>query len=320
MFKLLRNILFYKHQADGRNKLLMIPLIMLLVAITQGCDLYPQDDYQEFYVVEAYLVANQELPQIRLSKTLPVNVEYSFEEAAVSDANVTVQLLDEQGNAETEVPYQLQSRGVFTPEVNLTVEPERWYELEITFPNGDAPLRSQTLVPGTFETVEVASDSVVYQSEDQITITTTRSSYPGRQSYFVFSVRSEEPTEEKLTPFYLDIFNEGDEELSEYAINSSGIINEGNYEQNSDNTLTLRVPWLAIAFYEENEIIANAIDDNLYDFLRSQEVQTGDGPSTLPPGEIQNVIYNVEGGIGIFGSMAMTSNRVFVRRAAQNLE
>lgn len=307
-------IIFDKLPADQGNKLILIPLMVSLLAVTQGCDLYPQDDYQEFYVVEAYLVANQELPQIRLSKTLPVDVEYSFEEAAVSDANVTVRLLNEQGNAETEVPYQLQSRGVFTPEVNLTVEPEKWYELEITFPNGDAPLRSQTLVPGLFETVEVASDSVVYQSEDQITVTTTRSSYPGRQSYFVFTVRSEEPSEEKLTPFYLDIFNEDDGELSEYAINSSGIINEGNYEQNPDNTLTLRVPWLAIAFYEKNEIIANAIDDNLYDFLRSREVQTGDGPSTLPPGEIQNVIYNVEGGIGIFGSMATTANTVFVER------
>jgi len=40
----------------------------------------------------------------------------------------------------------------------------------------------------------------------------------------------------------------------------------------------------------------------MYDFLRSQSVQTGG--STLSPGEIQNIDYNVEGGIGIFGSMA----------------
>lgn len=296
------------------RKILSISLTFFTLFWIQGCDLYPQDEYQEFHVVEAYLVANQTLPQVRLSRTLPVDVEYSFKETAVSEANVVIRILDEQGSVEEEITYELQSRGVFVPETDVQVIPQKRYELEVTFPNSDDVVRAQTLVPGSFETVEVASDTVEYQSEQQITVTTTRSSYPGRQSFFVFSIRSEDPTEEQMTPFYLDTFNEDDEDLSVYALNSSGIINESNYEENPDNTLTLRVPWLAIAFYGENEIIANAIDDNLYDFLRSQEVQTGGGPSTLPPGEIQNIIYNVEGGIGIFGSMATTSNTVFVRR------
>lgn len=288
-------------------------IIALLLAV-QGCDLYPQDDYKEYYVVESYLVANQTFPQVRLSKTLPVDQIYTLEEAAVSQANVLIRLLDSQGNPEQIIPYEIRSEGLFLPEDTITVLPGRRYELEITFPNNEDVIHAETLVPGAFETVSVDKDSVEYQSEQQITVTTTRSSYPGRQSYFVFSVRSEDPSEEKLTPFYLDIYKDSDDDLSEYTLNSSGIINEDNYEQNADNTLTLKVPWLAIAFYGDNEIIANAIDDNMYDFLRSQEVQTGDGPSTLPPGEIQNIIYNVEGGIGIFGSMARTRNSVFVSR------
>jgi hypothetical protein len=51
----------------------------------------------------------------------------------------------------------------------------------------------------------------------------------------------------------------------------------------------------------------------MYDFLRSQDVQTGG--STLSPGEIQNIRYNINGGIGIFGSMAADTNRVFIERS-----
>lgn len=290
-----------------------LAVLLLLFLLLQGCDLYPQDDYREYYVVESYLVANEELPEVLLTRTLPADVEYSFERAAVSEADVSVRLLDEQGNIETEVGYELDSRGVFIPQTSLTVEPEHWYELAINLPNGET-IRSQTLVPGSFQTVEMPADTVVYQSEEQITVTTTRSSYPGRQSYFIFTVAVDSPAVENLTPFYLDAYNDGEEDLSEFTINSSGIINEGNYDENPDNTLTLRVPWLAIAFYGDNEITASAIDDNLYDFIRSQNVQTGGGPSTLPPGEIQNIIYNVEGGIGIFGSIATSSNTVFIRR------
>ncbi len=41
---------------------------------------------------------------------------------------------------------------------------------------------------------------------------------------------------------------------------------------------------------------------NMYDFYRSRDIQGGG--STLSPGEFQNVIYNIDGGIGVFGSMA----------------
>lgn len=291
-----------------------MPYVFLLI-LAQGCDLYPQDEFRESYVVESYLIADEPLPQVRLSTTLPVEEEYTFAKAAVSDANVVMRLLDDEGSVERVYPYALQSRGIFIAEESVRVLPLRTYQLEITFPDNDDVIKAQTLVPGVFETVEVASDTVTYQSPEQITITTTRSnSGSDRQAYFIFTVQALNPSEMNLTPFYLDLFRDGDDELSDFEINSSGIINESNYDVNPDNTLTLRVPWLAIAFIGNNIITANAIDNNMYDFLRSQEIQTGGGPSTLPPGEIQNIIYNVEGGIGIFGSMATESNKVFVNR------
>ncbi len=291
----------------------ILALSIILLALG-GCDLYSQDEYEEYYVVESYLIAERPLPTVRLSKTLPVGREYTFDEAAVSNANVEINLLDGNGDIEQTFPYQLQSDGIYEPLFPVIVQPERRYRLHITFNNSPHEITAQTLVPGTFETVGAVVDSIDYQDPAQIEITTTRSVYPGRQGFFIFTLNAANVDSANLTPFYEDQVLDQDENIQDYAINSSGIINEENYEENEDGTLTLRVPWLAVAFYEENDITANAIDDNMYDFLRSQEVQGGG--STLPPGEIQNVIYNVEGGIGLFGSLASDTNRVFIRRNA----
>lgn len=278
-----------------------------------GCELYPQDEFEEQYVVESYLVANRDLSQVRVTRTLPVEQEYSVERAAVNSAQVRVRLLDESGSPEKSYSYTRQSDGVYIPENPEPVLPLRSYELYVTFSGSEDVVRATTLVPGDFSSTESAVDSIAYQDPRQVVITTIPSSYPGRdQAFFIFNVNVINPSPENLTPFYADRVNEQDENIRDFYKNSSGIINEENYDRNPDGTLTLRLPWLAVAFYGDNDIVANTIDDNMYDLLRTQEVQGGG--STLPPGELQNVIYNVEGGIGVFGSLASDTVRVFIER------
>ena len=292
-----------------------------MLFITISCDLYPQDEYREFYVVEAYLVADRALPGVRLSRTVSLEEEYNVQEAGIGDADIEMYLLSEDGTVERTYTYlndPNNANNFYRTVSPDRVIPGRRYRLQVTFPDNSDTVRATTLVPGEFQTVGSVIDTAFYQSEQQITVTTTQSAYPGRQSYFVFSVIAAHPFEENLTPFYRDQVFDQDENIEDFEINSSGIINEGNYDINNDGTLTLRVPWLAVAFYGDNDIVANTIDDNLYDFIRSQEVQTGGGPSILPPGEIQNIIYNIEGGIGIFGSLASDTNRVFIDRPVQN--
>lgn len=298
-----------------------LPIALVFLFVWSSCDLYPQDEYREFYVVESYLVANRALPGVRLSRTVSLEEEYSVQESGIGNANIEMYLLAEDGSIERTYTYvndPNNANNFYRTVSQDRILPGRNYQLQVTFPGNSDTVRATTLVPGEFQTVGAVIDTAFYQSEEQITVTTTQSEYPGRQTYFVFSVISVEPVEENLTPFYRDQVFDQDEDIEDFEINSSGIINEGNYDINSDGTLTLRVPWLAVAFYGDNDIVANTIDDNLYDFIRSQEVQTGGGPSILPPGEIQNIIYNVEGGIGIFGSLASDTNRVFIERPIQN--
>jgi len=290
----------------------LISFFLILVS----CDLYPQDEYEEFYVVESYLVALDPLPSVFLSTTAPATSEYSFDGFAVNNADVEINLLsgDENSSVEQTFPYQMDSNGVYSSIVSHEVLPARTYQLRITdIPNDpEAFITGYTAVPDTFSSKSQVRDSVIYQSEEQIQLDITPSVNAERQSYFIFTTIALNPSLENFTPLYADFFNEDEDELSDFTKTSSGIVNEANFETQSDGTITLKYPWLAVAFFENNQIVANIIDDNIYDFLRSQSVQLGG--STLSPGEIPNAIYQLEGGIGVFGSLAADTIQTYIKR------
>lgn len=285
-----------------------------------GCELYTQDEYEEQYVVESYLVANRPLPHVRVSHTLPVEEEYLLENAAINDAAVTISLLDENGNPEATYHYLPRGEyGAYIPAAPAVVLPGRRYKLHVDLPAGDE-VTAQTLVPASFKIDDDQVDtSIPYQSEDQLEIVIRgENGSADRQAYFVFTVNVTDQYRDPayLTPLYDDLVNEQDANIANLYVNSSGIVNEENFDENPDGTLSVRLPWLGVAFYGLNDIVTNTIDDNMYDFLRYQSAQGGG--STLPPGEIQNIKYNVEGGIGIFGSMASDTVRVYIERQPIN--
>lgn len=288
-------------------------LILSIVALLIGCNPYKQDDYRQYYVVESYLIANAPLPEVRVSTTLPIDEFYSFEKAAIGNANVSVQLLAADGSVQFTYEYRPVSAGIYGPVNLVEVKPARYYRLNITLQNGDT-VQSETFVPGKLSVIGQVPDSIVYQAPERLEFNTTSSFYPGRQTYFIFSLKVKgTPSADQLTPFYADVFDEAEQDISDFYLNSSPIINEKTYTKNENGTITVFLPWNGVAFYGQNKIIISAIDDNFYDFIRSQSAQVGGGGS-LPPGQIQNIIYHVKGGIGIFGSLATDTVKVFIKR------
>lgn len=285
------------------NYLLFFITVLLLFV---SCELYPQDDYQEQVFVESYLVALDTLPEVRVSTTAPIDAEYSFEDFALSNAEVRIHLLNDQAAVDETYTYRLSSPGIYIPDGfdDVIILPRRSYQLEVTFPDREDHIFATSVVPDSFRVVRSIRDSTVYQSPQQIEFDFSLSFYPGRQNIYIFSSKALEPENYDSPPIWSD-----DEEDAPLTV-SSGLINQDNYQINDDNTITLTYPWIGIAYYGPNLLTVYAIDDNIYDFFRSQSVQLGG--STLAPGEIQNVFYNVEGGIGLFGSMAGASSRVFV--------
>lgn len=290
-----------------------IPALMLIGILVAGCGLTEPTEFRPEYVVEAYLFAGEPLPEIRLSRTVPFGTVYRFEDQAVSNAQVTLHLLDGNGGIEQSYRYFEGQRGVYLPHPPVdTVLPLRGYALEIVTAGDNRVLRAATVVPDTFRIVRINRDTVIYQSPEQLELTITRSEYPGRQTIFIFSTESLNPTPELLTPFYADFFVDNEGDVEELRIRESPPVNEKNYNTNPDGTLTIKFPWLAIPFYGSNRIIINAIDDNILQFVNSRQIQNN--PSTLSPGEIPAVFDSIEGGTGIFGGIARVEVEVYVEQ------
>ncbi|MCH8557990.1 MAG: DUF4249 domain-containing protein [Balneolia bacterium] len=276
--------------------------VMTLLTLT-ACDPYSQDSFVEQMVVESFFTGGEPLPDIKLSRTLPFDQPYTFEAAALSGYDIRVILTTNSGETDMIIQYEeSENPGIYLPsDESLTVEKGRVYLLEVREAPGLSPvMTAETFVPGDFELVSTNGDSFIYQGAEQFEPTFTLSFYPGRQNYYVASTLALDPENSPLTPFYAG-FLDDDEDPLQFRRVSSGIINESNYEINPDGTTTVKLPWVAIAFYGPNEVSFFSIDTNLYDYIRSQSIQLG-GPSTLSPGQIENVLWNVEGGIGIFGS------------------
>lgn len=285
----------------------------LFAALLVGCDSVDGVLNENVkYVVESYQEVGESIGQVRLSRTGEVNELYSPPDLAVEGATVRIELLSESGEVEqtfSMLPSPTEA-GVYGSSSNHRILPLRTYRLEVDLPDGAGMLSTETLTPGDFEIVRDGLKEVTYQRNPQFELGVTRSNYPTRQTVFVFSVEGLNAHIATLTPFYNDIIepdNDGDEdELDDYRIVQSPPVNEENYDVESDGTLTLSLPWLAVAFYGPNRVSVSAIDDNLYDFLRSYGIQQGG--STLSPGEIPNAIDHVDGGIGVFGSFARVSS------------
>lgn len=293
------------------KKIKIVTLFAITALLLFGCESYDQDDYREYIVVESYAVAEQPLPDIRLSTTAPAEAEYSFDGNFIRNAIVLVTLLDENGEPEEVFEYaeSTEEPGIYTALIqSYQVEALRTYKLDIVFNDRDDQITATTTVPDQVEVVNEIPESVVYQSENQLEIVLAEPQQTGNQNVFVFNTLSLEPAIDNLTPFYLSIIeDEDDVDITEYVRNSSGLINEGNFDPLPDGTILLRYPWIGVAFYGENLVVTLSVDENLSDVIRSQEVQLGG--STLSPGEIPNLLYNIEGGIGVFGSLSADTIR-----------
>ena len=295
----------------------LLLLFLTIMAFANSCDLYEQDSYEETYMVESYLDTGEPLTKVRLSTTSQATSTYRFEDLAVDSAGVQVHRIDGNGSILQTTRYHQPdtgSGGIYypIPAENQVAEPLAQFRLEITIPETGHEISAETAVPDAFSILESARDTLVYQSTEQLETVISPIENPYQdQSHFIFTILAENPQYEALTPFYRDQVDDSDETtIEDFTINNSGIVNEGNFTLNNDGTITLKLPWIGFAFYGPNKLVTSTIDKNTYDFIRSQSVQTGG--STLSPGEIQNAIYHVEGGIGIFGSISSDTISTFL--------
>lgn len=293
----------------------LLAISIFLLSVITGCEDYSQNDYQEHVVLEAYATANRPLPEVRLSTTLPTGQQYSFEEAGLAGADVQVTLLDEDGGDEIVFDYQSSSetRGLYLAEdQSHKILPRRTYRIDVRFDDRADSLSAETTIPDDVEVISEVPDTLVYQSSQQLEFVLSPIERIEKQNIFVFNNIALQTEVENLTPFYRELVVDEEEDIEDFYNNDSGPLNEENFDINSDGTITIQYPWLSVAFFGDNQVVTNAIDKNLSDLIISQDVQLGGG--SLSPGEIPNLRYHVEGGIGIFGSLASDTVQTFFKR------
>lgn len=315
-------------------------LIIALVALgISACDFGDPGVHQPEPVVEAWLIAGEPLPPVRLTWTQSVETQYGSVPVGIGAATVTITQLASPGVAERtfsyspiDVPPDVEGAdGLYLPHLTSNPEtggpprviPGATYELTAEVP-GYPTLAARTIVPGSFEIVGEPTREVVYQSTEQIEIDVSASNYPGRDAVYIISMESLEPSIEALTPFLRDaIYSIGGdeafdpstldpEEISEVILQSSPPLNEANWEVNPDASIRLKMPWFFAAFYGPQEITVNAIDDNVWNHFRYVNAQEGNGG--FAPGEIPNVEAGIEQGHGLFGSLSRVRSRVVILR------
>jgi hypothetical protein len=289
-----------------------MPRYVLLATLAFGlaaCDTV-DERFQEQVVVEAYLAAGEPLPRIWLSKTSPIGRAYSFEEFAARGAVVTVALVGADGADEETYTLAELEPGIYGVEGDApVVRPLRTYRFEARVPGFELPVRASTVTPDTFRVVRAPADTLRYQVGPSPEVAVSRSSYPGRQTFYIITIESLAPFDYDLTP--IRALRE-DARREDFIIGASPILGADTYPVAPDGNLEVRIPWLSFSFFGPNRFTVHAIDDNLYDFVRTRSGQFSFG--ALSPGEIQNVLEYVENGTGFFGSFARASTQVYLIR------
>ncbi len=252
------------------------------------------------------------MPSVRLTQTMPAKNDGTTPETDLSDAHITVSEVSN-GSVISSVRYQYGGGNTYNPVSNQIVMPGTTCKLNIDIPSTNHQVRAECIIPGTFHVKRADSSPAKYQQTNGIKLLSTPSSYPGRDGYYVIAAIAQKPDTANLTPYYANkVATESNTPTSSLMKISSQIFNGGDFQKDSNGNLIMTVPWEIFAFYGENQLVVYALDDNTYDYLRSLDVQYSS--TQVTPGQLYNLIYHVQGGIGLFGGIATDTVTVTITR------
>jgi hypothetical protein len=302
-------------------------LIVLLMVLLPACSTERSDD--EFFapggagvpVIDAVMVVGKPFPHVYVTETLLPNQPFSYEAAGITGAQV---IISWNGAGMT---YVEDSRGLYVPvPVPMVVLPGTTYRLTATLPDGRV-VTASTTTPDSLRVREwVLLDDTGQTVEDTLSTFDEFSSNPDtlytlNQLTFgegLLEVRLEnDPAEGYLVGLQsLDLD-------SELLVDTSFLDDEDleNFTRQNQSppfapTQTyLRAPWFAIYYEGRYKARVFKMDRNWYDLARTDPVlgQGGfgfggeAGDNTVPP------LFHVDGGVGLFGSMASDSIGFYVK-------
>lgn len=248
-------------------------------------------DERETIVVDAVLYVDRSLPEIFVTRTRSADAASTGDATAVNDAEVTVI----QGLAE----YRYASagrRGLYLPPPGAPrVRPNTEYRLRVRALGGE--VRGVTSTPAPLVIDEIA---VLEEPSMEVIRRLDPDSAAGNRVRY-----REGLIEVRFDPL----------DVEAYQV----IVLEPGSEDGGSPPLEARdgrllLPWFAIGSSGEHEVEVYALDRNLFDFLRSVQAsgQNAFGFGSLAGDTFERPVFNLDGGIGVFGSASLDTFGFFV--------
>lgn len=299
-------------------------LALVLIVTLLGCstDRQPGSLFgaatESEIVVDATLIVGQQLADVFVRRTRDPGQSYTRELAAITDATVTIVQ-----NAQT-YAYRADpdSAGRYLPPINAPqVEPETEYALHVDL--GDMVIGARTTTPPPLHLREVVlldenAEAVLRRLKTFAELGDSVYAAPENQLVYPQGVLEMRLDRSDVPAYQLALFSLDPD--SEFLVDSD-ILEEDDiddFERQGASppldvgTGKVRLPWFAVGFAGRYLVKVYAIDQNWFDYARSNPDDDGPSFGGLAGDNFERPIFNVEGGIGLFGSAAVDSVGFFV--------
>lgn len=284
----------------------------------QPGDFFGAVDEDSAWVVDGVLLVDQPLPPIFVRRVLPANQLYRQTAAGVADAQVQVvqgsqvfeYAADEdwpgryvpppaaaQVAAQTEYRLEVEVEGKKVQARTTTPDRVRVREMVLVDEETIAvlrPLKTFADVEAEDEVYNAPENQLVYR-EDLLEIRLETAAVDAYQ----LGMFALDPNLKSLDDDILDFFDEDDPEALRANQSPPLSVSDG----------IVRMPWLAVLFAGPTLVKVYALDHNWFEYARSSSDQQEQGgfAGGLAGENFERPFFEVEGGIGLFGSASVDS-------------
>lgn len=269
---------------------------------------------EDLVVVDVQLIVDAPLPPVHLSRTLAPGTTYTAAAAALSGAVVAIRQADQIIDY-TEDP---EDPGRYLPTASVATLPATLYRLEVRLTDG-RQVKAQTHTPDRLQITQLLlldEETLLPRRELKLFAELGEAVYyaPENQIFYQQGLLEARVAEEIDIPAYqLAIFNL--EEDSALLIDADFLEEDDLAEferKGASPPLAVRkgqarLPWFAVAFAGRHKFKIYAVDENWYDFIRTDPDGNGGGFGGLLGDQFQRPTFNIEGGIGLFASASVDS-------------
>ena len=262
-------------------------------------------------VIDATMIVDQPFPTIYLSETLLPDARFSLDDAGVSLADIRI---SGGGGGDMDYTSVIGRPGFYVPASAEIVQPKTTYRLSANALDGRS-LSASTTTPARLVITEW-----LLLDNDGVTIRRTINNGDTlRHSDGLLEARFDRGNFVSFQVGLTSLDRDSDLAVDVDFLDDEDIAELDSARDNNSPPLeaedgVLRLPWFAILFQERYDIAIYTIDRNWFDLVRSVPEFGGGGIGFggQAGDNFERPLFNVNGGIGLFGSGSVDIIQIYV--------